>query len=109
VNIINNVLFIYLDDVRIAPSKHWTLVRTAETAYEMIRNAHTREQEMVLSLDHDLGECIPTGYDLLNWLEKDIVTEQGFRPKISFQIHSANPVGRDNMMRAIRVIEEMLS
>jgi hypothetical protein len=90
------------------PSKHWTVVRTPEAAYALIRDAQSRGQEMVLSLDHDLGEDIPTGYDLLNWLEKDIVTEQNFCPKISFQIHSANPVGRDNMARAIRAIEGMM-
>lgn len=107
-NIINNVLFIYLDDIRMPPSKHWTIVRTAEAAYKAILKGHKEGLEMVVSLDHDLGEDIPTGYDLLNWVEKDVVTDQTFRPKIAFQIHSANPVGRENMDRAIKEIERMM-
>lgn len=87
---------------------HWEIARTAEEAYRLIREAAKAEQEMVVSLDHDLGEDIPTGYDLLNWLEKDIATEEGFRPVIAFRIHSANPVGRQNMDMAIRSIERML-
>jgi len=107
-NAINQTLFIFLDDVRDPPSDHWTVVRDTAYAYELIRKAFSEEREMVLSLDHDLGEDVPTGYDLLNWIEKDIATQEHFRPKISFLIHSANPVGRDNMARAIGAIERMM-
>lgn len=106
---IDNALFIFLDDVRNPPSDHWIVVRTAGAAYEAILKGNKEDREMVVSLDHDLGEDIPTGYDLLNWLEKDIATDQSFRPNIAFQIHSANPVGRDNMARAIGAIERMSS
>lgn len=106
-NVTDEAVFIFLDDVRMPPSEHWVVYRTAEEAYEAIRQIDA-DRQIVLSLDHDLGEDIGTGYDLLNWLEKDIVTEQGYRPKIAFRIHSANPVGRDNMARAIQSIEGML-
>lgn len=106
---LDNAVFIYLDDIRIAPSKRWETVRTTEAAYQAVLDHHKAGHEIVLSLDHDLGEGIPTGYDLLNWLEKDIVTDSTFRPNIAFLIHSANPVGRDNMMRAIKSIQDMLS
>lgn len=114
---LKNILFIYLDDMRVPPSRHWTVVRTAEQAYEAIRRAYNAGQEMVLSLDHDLGEevtpdctrvCRATGYDLLSWLEKDIAIDTSFRPNIAFCIHSANPVGRENMGRAIKEIERMM-
>lgn len=105
---LDHIRFIYLDDVRIPPSNHWEVARTAEHAYVLFREAVEAGQEIVLSLDHDLGEDIPTGYDLLNWIERDVVTEKNFRPNITFSIHSANPVGRMNMERAIKAITRRL-
>lgn len=105
---LDSIRFIFLDDIRFAPSTHWDVARTAEEAYVLIKDAAKAGQEMVVSLDHDLGEDIPTGYDLLNWIERDIATDETFRPTIAFRIHSANPVGRDNMDRAIRAIERMM-
>lgn len=99
---------IWLDDIRMPPDGDWLVARTAEEAYVLVCDAYMRGCEIVLSLDHDLGEDIPTGDDLLNWLERDIVTTD-FRPNISFRIHSANPVGRQNMARAIQTIKEILS
>ena len=105
---LDNVVFIFLDDVRDPPSDQWVVVRTAEKAYEALLHYHAEGKEIVLSLDHDLGEDIPTGYDLLNWLEKDVVTDDTFRPDIAFMIHSANPVGRENMARAINELRKYL-
>lgn len=104
----SNTRFIFLDDVRNPPGDGWVVARNAGAAYFLLREAVSLGETIVLSLDHDLGEDTPTGYDLLNWLEKDIVTEPSFRPDIAFQIHSANPVGRMNMARAIAAIEERL-
>lgn len=47
-----------------------------------------------LYIDHDLGE-INTGYDLVVW-----ALQNGLCPKQVF-IVSANPVGRDNIARAL--------
>lgn len=105
---LDDIKFIFLDDVRMPPSTHWYVARTAEEAYVLVRDFAMAGEQIVLSLDHDLGENIPTGYDLLNWLERDIYTETGFRPDIAFRIHSANPVGRANMDRAIKAIERLL-
>lgn len=105
---LDNAKLIFLDDVRMPPSLHWDVARTAERAYELIREASSMDRPIMVSLDHDLGEDMATGYDLLNWLEKDIVTDEKFRPVLVFRIHSANPVGRDNMARAIKSIEDML-
>lgn len=107
-------VFIFLDDIRQPPSDSWVVVRTTPEAYETIRRLTKMGITMVVSLDHDLGEdkegqALPSGYDLLNWLEKDIATDERFRPDIVFQIHSANPVGRDNMARAIKAINKRLS
>lgn len=106
---LKDTVFIYLDDIRVPPSDQWVVVRTAEAAYLAVRKHYKAGKAIVLSLDHDLGKDIPTGYDLLNWLEKDIVTDAAFRPDIGFLIHSANPVGRDNMNRAIKEIIRLTS
>lgn len=105
--VLDNTTFIFLDDVRIAPSRTWITAKTAEEAYELVIEATKADIAIVISLDHDLGEFIPTGYDLLNWIEKDIATTS-FRPNIAFSIHSANPVGRVRMEQAIRAIEARL-
>ena len=105
---IRDTIFIYLDDVREAPSDMWVVVRDANLAYSLIIEFARSGYPMVVSLDHDLGENVSTGYDLLNWLEKDIVTDENFRPDVCFQIHSANPVGRANMERAIGAIMRLM-
>ena len=107
-NTLDDILFIFLDDLRDPPSDEWVVVRTAETAYEAILAGNKADKDMVVSLDHDLGEDIPTGYDLVKWIYKDIATDEDFRPKISFLIHSMNPVGRENMVGTIKSIERML-
>ncbi len=105
---IEDTLFIFLDDIRDPLSDEWIVVRDAVTAYHHIVDAWVAGRTIVISLDHDLGEDMPTGYDLLNWIELDIAIDDHLHPNISFQIHSANPVGRDNMARAIKSIERMM-
>lgn len=104
----DNTMFIFLDDVRNPPADHWIVVRTAEAAYTMIREFAAIGCEMVVSLDHDLGDNMRTGYDLVSWLEKDVFTDGAFRPEMTMQIHSANPVGRSNMEAGIKAINKVL-
>lgn len=104
----DNTSFIFLDDVRIPPSRDWMLCRDTDIAWCAIIDAVMDSRPIVLSLDHDLGEDIPTGYDLLNKLEREIATRDDFRPDIVFAIHSANPVGRVRMEQAIRAITARL-
>lgn len=91
------------------------MVRTAEKAKQLLDDP-TVEVE-VASLDHDLGECeecknaFPprgytvvtntcrhrmTGYDLVKWM-----AEEGVWPKHKPAVHSANPVGKANMIALI--------
>ena len=102
---------LYLDDVRNPPDDSWTLVRTAEEARTIIASGVVE----CASLDHDLGECdecsrehdddaaVPpkcrhrmTGYDLVKWM-----AATGHWPRRKPICHSANPVGRANMVAAI--------
>ena len=102
---------LYLDDVRNPPDDSWTLVRTAEEARTIIASGVVE----CASLDHDLGECedcsrehdddaaVPpkchhrmTGYDLVKWMALT-----GHWPKRKPMVHSANPVGRADMLATI--------
>lgn len=91
-------LKLWLDDIRNPPDESWMVFREVDSILKhLFRHAH------IVSLDHDLGDNKPTGYDLLTWFEKQVALEGIFKvPEI--RIHSANPVGRQNMQKAIQSI-----
>jgi hypothetical protein len=88
---------LYLDDLR-SPitNQNWVICRSVEEA-----QAHCREEgcPSYISFDHDLGDEVPTGYDFAKWLtEMDMDADGKFIPvDFSYNIHSANPVGVQNI------------
>ena len=91
---------IFIDDVRECPDG-WNLCRTAERAINLIDKQYAIISE--ISFDHDLGEGL-TGYDVACFIEKQIFTgKMKHIPK--WKIHSANPVGRQNIERAMKSAE----
>jgi len=93
-------LKIYLDDIRKAP-EGWTKVISAEMAIQLLKTGDVEE----ISLDHDLGENKKTGYDVAKWIEKQVLIKGFISPIIL--VHSANPVGRQNIEAAIKKIKEL--
>jgi hypothetical protein len=97
---------VWLDDVREAPAG-WVRTRTPAETIELLRTGEVRE----LSLDHDLGLdselSEQTGYDVLAWLEREVAEERWRPPLPAIRVHSANPVGRARMERAIAAIERL--
>jgi hypothetical protein len=92
---------VYLDDVRPIPAEDWILIKTVPELVALIKLIG--DQIDVISLDHDLGENTPTGYDFIKWLEKKVFDgEYSAIPEL--KIHSANPVGRKNLENGIRAI-----
>jgi hypothetical protein len=91
---------LWLDDVRPAP-EGWVWVKTVKDAKAVIRENRID----ALSLDHDLGGDNPTGYDLVKWLEEEVIVF-GRVPPRTMTIHSANPPGRRNMMAGIESIRK---
>ena len=88
---------IWLDDVREAPSG-FMLAHSVNEAIALVESAEKRGESIeVIDCDHDLGDYYADGGDgikLLDWL-----CERGtFYP---IALHTANPVGRDNMQRLI--------
>lgn len=80
---------LWLDDER-DPPEGYTWVKTYD---ECIAHLATGKVK-VLSLDHDLG-TIKTGYDVCVWM-----AEFGFPDTV--YVHSANAVGRQNMISVIK-------
>ncbi|MBN8215731.1 MAG: hypothetical protein J0L75_03775 [Spirochaetes bacterium] len=90
---------IWLDDEREAPPG-WLL---AKAPHEVIGCLRTYKVE-IISLDHDLGEVTSgTGYDVIVWIEKEVVTNGYIPPEI--RIHTTNPVARLRMEAGVRFIK----
>jgi hypothetical protein len=91
---------VWLDDLRPAPAG-WIWVRTPT---EVIRLLETGEVSR-LSLDFDLGLTPEgeemTGYSVVRWLELTVGEGRWTSPLPEITIHSANPVGRARIQRAI--------
>jgi hypothetical protein len=58
-----------------------------------------------ISFDHDLGidennNLLPSGYDFAKWLvESDMDKNQNIPYDFKYFVHSANPVGKENIQR----------
>lgn len=93
---------LWLDDdlVDRAAPQDWVHVTTAWEAIELLETRTVVE----LSLDHDLGddERFGRGIDVVDWLaEQQELHGRSLWPRDGIVIHSANPAGRDAMVRAI--------
>lgn len=88
---------IWLDDLRKAPTGYIT-ARSVNEAKRIIEKSEAESEEVeVIDCDHDLGDFADDGGDgicLLDWL-----LERGTLYRIV--LHTANPVGRDNMQRML--------
>ena len=88
---------IWLDDLRLVP-QGYEGVKSVNDAIALIEKAEESGIDIeVLDSDHDLGDYCSDGGDaikLLDWLAE----RETFYPVV---IHTANPVGRENMNRMI--------
>lgn len=97
---------VYLDDMRTPDIKEgWdVIVRDAENAMLLLDLGIVTE----ISLDHDLGGEV-TGYDVARHIEEMVFNEDLYFEPPRIYVHSANPVGRDNIKQAIASIENSKS
>jgi hypothetical protein len=100
---------LFVDDERLPPTmeKDWVLVRDPHIAIKIMDSFADRIE--ILSLDHDLGMPTMTGYDIACWLEKRIMVANPWKPAVFdspkiLRVHSANPVGKQNILRAFESI-----
>jgi len=92
---------LWLDDdlVDRAAPPGWTHVTTVKEATDLLDTGRVVE----LSLDHDLGadERFGRGIEVVDWLaEQQEVHGRILWPRDGLVVHSANPAGRDAMVRA---------
>jgi hypothetical protein len=86
---------IWLDDERPMPTGFDCHIKTAAEAIELLAAGGVT----AISLDHDLGDDAATGYEVACYIEQGAY--YGTHSPIEVTIHSANPVGRERMEKAI--------
>ena len=94
---------LYVDDLRNPPDDSWYVVRTAEEAIVILSSMCATH----VSLDHDLGDNVPPGYDVLLWLEREIITNDYPMPEII--IHTANPSAKVKMDLCVKRLKERMT
>lgn len=91
----------YLDDIREPKQAYDVVVRSYSEAVSYIQ---TNGMPNYISFDHDLGAneegtLLKSGYDLAKWLiESALDKELEFPSDFRFNVHSANPVGKKNII-----------
>lgn len=89
---------VWVDDVRPMPPDFDIWLRNADTTIRTLRTGGVT----YLSLDHDLGEE-KTGYDIAKFIEE--AAYKKLLAPMTVVVHSANPVGRKNIMTALKRAE----
>lgn len=95
---------LFLDDIRnpdwvYSEPGEWEICRDMAQAVVIMLEQGCPD---LISFDHDLGEDIPTGYDLAKWLVERDLDHPGFIPDhFRFYVHSANPVGASNIQNLL--------
>jgi hypothetical protein len=80
---------LFLDDLRDPPFSGFVIARSTSEAKQLVVE---KGPPSSMSLDHDLGGD-DTAMVFLKWL-----SENYFDSPPGFQVHSANPVGADNIV-----------
>lgn len=93
---------LWIDDIRNPaewrPNEHWVWVKNYKDAVSTIKDLGVSH----ISFDHDLGEEM-TGYDIAKIIEE--LASNNAIGRISWEIHSANPVGAANIRMAMESAE----
>lgn len=86
---------LYIDDERNPPSRKWEVARSLEAVEWYLDNIGT---PLYISFDHDLGDKVPTGYDIAKMLvERQLDGKIDLSHVKQINVHSANGPGADNI------------
>lgn len=85
---------IWLDDVRQMPAGFTHHCKTADEAIKLLHSGMVQH----ISFDHDLG-TESTGYSVACYIES--MAAKAEMPYMTWEIHSANPVGKANIKAAM--------
>lgn len=105
----DHTIKIWVDDERPAPEGYDVCVTSVEDAIKELTIAYAVSATVEISLDHDAG-CQGGDCDdyikILDLLEKcshcRVTWDRFIKNKVTFHLHTANPVGRENMRRIIK-------
>ena len=90
----------FLDDIRVPIENYDIIVRSYDEAVGLVKQNGI---PTFISFDHDLGcdeigNILKSGYDFAKWLVcMDIENIYKFPDNFTFDIHSANPIGKNNI------------
>jgi hypothetical protein len=93
---------LYLDDLRYPSDKSYTIARSVKDTQKLVNIFGV---PTFISFDHDLGvdtkgELLLCGYDFVKWLvQMDMDGLIDLDVKFTFEVHSKNPVGAENIRR----------
>jgi hypothetical protein len=92
---------VYLDDQR-DPYEGWVLARRVDEAIELLKTGKVA----TISLDYYLSEDVndPTGWDVLTWIEEQVIS-RGFKPP-KIRLHTTSLEGRMIMGAVVERIVE---
>jgi hypothetical protein len=94
---------IWIDDMRKMPKGYDVHVHNYKEAKKLIdADCYTDDYIEHISFDHDLGED-KTGYDIARLIEK--YAFKGLIPRMTWEVHSMNPVGASNITKAMKNAE----
>ena len=87
---------------KIFERKGWAYPHVATTVFEASRRLSTCKYQQVF-LDHDLGytDSKATGMSLVQWIVGQVQAGKRRFSGTTFIVHSMNPVGAQNMVRAL--------
>ena len=84
---------LWIDDIRLPPDSSWTWAKTSQEALALLNSDCTE-----ISFDHDLGGD-DTSMPVARRVEE--LAFSGEQAPPIWHIHSANPVGRQNLKAAL--------
>lgn len=91
---------LFIDDERIPGNRmppagsRWVIVRNVNDAIKYIEHLGWPE---FITFDHDLGENQPTGYDFAKWIVDRALDGKKLPTHFTFDVHSQNIVGAENI------------
>lgn len=99
----------WVDDIRKMPKDYDMEVTSVYDAISRISRCYKFDIPVEISLDHDAGKYVDDGGDyigILEYLEEkshnSVYWKDYIENKMTFNLHTANPVGRENMRRIIQ-------
>lgn len=98
---------LYLDDIRNPPDDTWSVIRDPLTFVSLLEENWNNIER--ISLDHDLGFHDDNGMELTgSWVvgEMEVLAMANQSLPFICDIHSANPVGAQNMALGINRLYE---